>query len=134
MQPWLYGVWPEMFKAPREIAQGKVSSFEMKTVYPAETWEENTAAWALYDEDVKTKVLQTYSGKKKPHILPCAIAAGCLKSWLDQGKIPGMTGEAYPFMMFRDNFHTGPLGNYLMSMVCYAAFYRGIARGKNTAD
>ena len=123
MQPWLYGVWPEMFKTPREVTLGQVASFQMKTVKPAETWEEGCAAWNLFDEDVQTKILQTYKGGKKPRILPCAVAAGCLKSWLDQGKIPDMSGDNYPFMMFRDNFHTGPVGTYLMTMVSYAAFY-----------
>jgi len=130
MQPWLYGMWPEMHKAPREVTLGKVPSLQLKTVYPAETWEENCAAWNLYDEDVKTEVLKTYTGEKKPRLLPCAIAAGCLKSWLDQGKIPGMTGELYPFMMFRDNFHSGPLGTYLISMLAYATFYGESPVGK----
>jgi len=130
VQPWLYGVWPEMFKALREIALGKVPSFQMKTVQPAETWEENCAAWNLFDEDVQTKILQTYKGVKKPRVLPCAVAAGCLKNWLDQGRMPGLTAEAYPFMMFRDNFHTGPAGTYLMTLVCYAAFYRESPVGK----
>jgi len=130
MQPWLYGVWPEMFKAPRAVTLGKVSSFQMKTLQPAETWEENCAAWNLFDEDVQTKIFQTYKGEKKPRILPCAVAAGRLKSWIDQGKIPGLSGDSYPFMMFRDNFHTGPNGTYLMTMVCYAAFYGESPVGK----
>jgi len=130
MQPWFYGVWPEMHKAPREVTLGKVPSLQMKTVYPAQTWEESCAAWNVYDEDVKTKVLETYAGEKKPRILPCSIAAATLKSWIDQGKIPGMTDDMYPFFMFRDNFHTGPNGTYLMTMLVYAALYGESPVGK----
>jgi hypothetical protein len=123
MQPWLYSVWAEMFKAARAVPLGQVPSFQMKTVYPALTWEEAAAAWLLYAEDVKTKVLETYTEGKKPRILPCSIAAAWLKNWIDHGKIPGITSESFPFIMFRDNFHPGPIGSYLIGMTWYAAFY-----------
>jgi hypothetical protein len=130
MQPWLYSVWGEMFKPVRTVVLGQVPSFEMKTLYPALSWEESCASWLLYAEDVQTQVLKTYTQGKPPHILPCSIAAGWLKNLIDQGKIPGVTPADFPYLMFHDNFHPGPMGQYLVDMVWYSAFYRASPVGQ----
>ena len=148
MQPWFYPVWiecsdigtiipwrpwsyAEMGKAPaRAVTLGQVSSFEMKTLYPALTCEEAAAARQLFAEDVKTKVLETYPEGKKPRVLPTAIAVAWLKNRIDHGQISGISPDMYPFIMFRDNFHPGPIGVYLINLVWYAAFYGESPVGK----
>jgi hypothetical protein len=130
MQPWLYSVWAEMFKPPREVQIGQVKSFEMKTLYAPPTWQEQDAAWLLYAEDVQTQLTQTYKGKKKPHILPNSIAAAWLKTMIDHGQIPGLHADDLPFAMFADNYHPGPIGRYLLELVWYAAIYHDSPVGK----
>ncbi len=130
VQPWLYSVWTEMFKEPRAVPLGQVPSLQMKTVYPALTWQEADAAWLVYAEDVETKIDASYAGTKKPHVLPCSIAAAWLKYWIDHGKVPGITPELFPFIMFHDNFHSGQIGSYLIAMTWYAAFYHESPVGK----
>jgi hypothetical protein len=130
VQPWFYAVWAEMFKPPRDVVLGREPSFQMKTLYPALSWEESAAAWLLYVEDLQTKVLQTHRNGKKPRVLPSAIAAGWLKNWLDHGKIPGIAPAEFPWIMFHDNFHPSPIGAYLVDMTWYAAFYGRSPEGK----
>jgi acetyl esterase/lipase len=130
VQPWFYAVWAEMFKPARAAELGQVPSFQMKTLYPALTWEESAAARLLFVEDLKTKVLASYAGEKKPRILPSAIATGWLKNWIDHGKIPGIAPTEFPFIMFQDNFHQNPIGCYLVNLTWYAAFYGDSPVGK----
>ena len=131
LQPWLYDIWEEMYKTPpHEVVMGQIPSLQMKTLHPSETWEEKDAAWTVYNEDIRTRMLQTYQGAKKPKIIPCSLAVAWLKNMLDHGKIPGLTSADFPFIMFHDNFHPGPIGRYLVAMTWYAALYGDSPVGK----
>jgi hypothetical protein len=63
-------------------------------------------------------------------VLPSVLAAGWLKPYLEQGKIPGLDGAAFDPMMFGDSVHPGPEGAYLIDLTWFAAFYRESPEGK----
>lgn len=129
MQPWLYAEWTARERqSPWD--QGKVPSSQMKTVFPALTWEESAAARLVYMEDLQKKVIETYREGKRPRILPSVLAAGWIKNWLDQGKIPGLGPKDFDPIMFFDCVHPGPKGAYLINLTWYAAFYGQSPEGK----
>ena len=58
-----------------EVVLGKIPSPQMKVVSSV-TWEEMNAAWAVYNEDIRAKLLTTYKGDKMPMILPSMAFKG----------------------------------------------------------
>ncbi len=128
MQPWFYAEWTNR---PRNRAwdQGTVPSPQMKT-FPALTWEESASAMLVYLEDLQAKVVESYTTGKRPRVLPSVLAAGWIKSLLDQGKIPGLGPKDFDPIMFFDGVHPGPNGAYLIDLTWYAAFYGESPEGK----
>lgn len=137
MQPWLYCEWTEM-KRQRPTDLGTEPSTQMKTLYPALTWEESMSAMLLYMEDLQKKVIETYHEGKRPRVLPTALAMGWIKNMIDCGQFPGLApGSFYP-ALFNDQVHpsVNPLinahgnGGYLVDLTWFAAFYRESPEGK----
>jgi len=131
VQPWFYCEWTEM-ERQRPTDRGLVPSRQMKTLYPALTWEESMGAMLLYMEDLQQKVLETYHEGKRPRVLPTALMMGWMKNLIDHGKIPGLApGSFYP-TLFWDQVHPIPHsigfphgnGGYVVDMTWYSAFYR----------
>ena len=60
-QPWLYCEWVEKNRG-RPTDKGTVRSSQMKTLYPALTWEESMAAMLLYVEELQLKIGETVQG------------------------------------------------------------------------
>jgi hypothetical protein len=129
VQPWLYAEWVEKNRG-RPTDQGKVPSSQMKTLYPALTWEESMAAMLLYNEELQLKVCETYKEGKRPRVLPSAVAMGWVKNAIDNGKFPGAEpGSFYP-LLFSDGVHPNVKGGYLVDLTWYAAFYRESPEGR----
>ena len=129
MQPWFYAEWVEKNRG-RPTDKGTMASYQMKKLYPAQTWEESMAAMLLYNEDLQTKVLETYKAGKKPRVLPSAIAMGWIKNMIDAGKVPGAEPGAFYPLLFSDAVHPNVKGGYLVDLTWYAAFYRESPEGK----
>ena len=128
-QPWYYVEWTERDRQ-RPTDKGTVPSSEMKTLYPAATWEESMAAMLLYGEDLQRKVAEDYKEGKKPRILPSCVAMGWIRNLIDQGKFPGVApGSFYP-ALFLDSVHPNVKGGYLVDLTWYAAFYGESPEGK----
>lgn len=128
MQPWIYAEWTSRSRN-RPWDLGQVPSPQMQ-VQPVATWEESASAMLLYIEDLQRKVLETYQGPKRPRIIPSVLAAGWIKSLVDERKIPGMGPQDFDPIMFFDGVHPGPIGSYLIDMTWYAAFYGQSPVGK----
>jgi hypothetical protein len=129
VQPWFYTEWVEKGRK-RPTDMGKVPSSQMKTLYPALTWEESMAAMLLYTEELQLKVAETYKGGKRPRVLPSALAMGWLKNMIDRGKVPGAAPDSFYPMLFSDDVHPNVKGGYLVDLTWYAAFYRESPEGK----
>jgi hypothetical protein len=131
MQPWFYAEWVEKNR-PRPTDQGKMQSFQMKKIYPAQTWEESMAAMLLYNEDLRTKVMETYNkeGRFPPRVLPSCLAMGWIKNMIDRDKLPGAAKDTFYPLLFSDAVHPNVKGGYLVDLTWYAAFYRESPEGK----
>jgi hypothetical protein len=129
MQPWFYAEWVEKNRN-RPTDQGKIPSRQMKTTYPAKTWEESMAAMLLYNEDLQAKVVETYKEGKRPRVLPSCIAMGWIKNMIDNGKLPGAEKDGFYPLLFSDAVHPNVKGGYLVDLTWYAAFYRESPEGK----
>jgi hypothetical protein len=128
-QPWLYIEWVERGRQ-RPSDKGTVPSSQMKTLYPALTWEESMAAMLLYGEELQRRLGETYKEGKQPRILPSCLAMGWIKNLIDNGKLPGAApGTFYP-LLFSDDVHPNVNGGYLVDLTWYAAFYRQSPEGK----
>jgi len=131
VQPWLYTEWVEMARQ-RPSDKGLVPSFQMKTVYPALTWEESMSAMLLYIEELQHTLatLDQPARGKRARVLPSALAMGWIKNMIDQGQLPGAApGSFYP-LLFRDQVHPNSNGGYLVDLTWYGAFYRESPEGK----
>ncbi|HWB00279.1 MAG TPA: chitobiase/beta-hexosaminidase C-terminal domain-containing protein [Pirellulales bacterium] len=129
VQPWFYGEWTSRARE-RDWDRGRVPSAQMKEVFPALTWEESASAMFLYLEDLRERVIETYQGKKPPRVLPTTLAVGWIKPWLDQGKIPGLSGKDFDEVMFFDCVHPGPVGAMLVDATWFGAFYGQSPEGR----
>lgn len=129
VQPWLYIEWTEMPRV-RKTDKGQVPSSQMKTLYPALTWEESMSAMLLYGEDVQHTLKQAYHEGKPARIIPVALAMGQIHDKIEKGQFPGVAKEDfYPFL-FSDAVHLNLEGSYLVDAVWYAALYRQSPEGK----
>lgn len=128
-QPWLYIEWVERGRQ-RPSDKGTVPSSQMKTLYPALTWEESMAAMLLYGEELQRRLGETYKEGKRPRILPSCLAMGWIKNLIDTGKFAGASpGTFYP-LLFSDDVHPNINGGYLVDLTWFAAFYRQSPEGK----
>jgi hypothetical protein len=128
-QPWLYIEWVERNRG-RPSDKGTVPSSQMKTLYPALTWEESMAAMLLYGEELQRRLREVYKEGKPPRILPSCLAMGWIKNLIDNGKFPGAApGTFYP-LLFSDDVHPNVNGGYLVDLTWYAAFYKQSPEGK----
>lgn len=128
-QPWLYCEWVEKGRG-RPTDKGKVPSSQMKTLYPALTWEESMAAMLLYVEELQLKIGETYKKGKKPRVLPSSLAMGWVNNLIEKGKFGGApAGSFYP-LLFSDGVHPNANGAFLVDCTWYAAFYRESPEGK----
>ena len=109
---------------------GKEPTSEMKTVWPAVTWEESMGAMVLYGEDLKRKVNETYRGAKPIRILPTALAMGWIHHLIENGEFPGVTKDDFYPELFNDQVHTNAEGSYLVDCTWYAAFHGESPEGK----
>ncbi len=122
VQPWLYIEWVEKDrKRPTDL--GHEPTTEMKTVFPAETWEESMAAMVLYGEDLKREVDKTYKGTKPIRIIPTALAMGWLHHMVENGEVPGVDKDDFYQAFFKDQVHVNPEGAFLVDCTWYAAFH-----------
>jgi hypothetical protein len=123
LQPWLYTEWVEKARQ-RPSDKGLVPSYQMKTLYPALTWEESMSAMLLYMEELQHRLAEVDHNGKRARVLPSALAMGWIKNMIDRGKLPGAApGDFYP-LLFRDQVHPNDNGGYLVDMTWFAAFYR----------
>lgn len=129
MQPWLYTEWVEQARQ-RPTDKGIVPSSQMKTLYPAATWEESMAAMLLYMEELQLKIGQTYHEGKRPRVLPSSLAMGWIRNMIDQGKVPGMAPGSFYSALFSDQVHPNLTGGYLVNLTWFSAFYGQSPEGK----
>lgn len=129
MQPWFYAEWVEKNR-PRPTDKGKMESRQMKKIYPAQSWEESMGAMLLYNEDLRSKVVETYKEGKRPRVLPSCLAMGWIKNMIDHGKLPGAAKDSMYPLLFSDSVHPNVKGGYLVDLTWYAAFYRESPEGK----
>jgi acetyl esterase/lipase len=130
VQPWIYAEWPGRREGDRSSGWTPIFDSRMHPLGPTLSYEESSAALLFYIEELQRKMLETDRGPHRPRILPCALAAGWLKNWLDHGKIPGLSASDFDLVMFSDNVHPDDPGRYLMDLVWFAAFYRQSPLGK----
>ena len=129
VQPWLYVEWTEMGRQ-RETDKGAVPSYQMKTLFPAMTWEESMSAMMLYGEEVQHELLKIDQAKNKVRILPVALAFGWIRNQIEHGKFPDAgTNEYFP-LIHSDIVHATPEGCYLIDAVWFAAMYGQSPEGK----
>ena len=128
-QPWLYVEWTEKERL-RPTDLGKEPTSEMKTVWPAVTWEESMAAMTLYGEDLKQKVIETYKGTKPIRIIPAAVGVGWIHHMIENGEFPGVAKDDFYPELFSDGVHLNPEGAYLVDCMWYAAFKGESPEGK----
>ncbi len=131
VQPWLYAEWVEMERS-RPTDKGEVPSFQMQKTFPALTWQESMAAMLLYNEEVRHGITgQTREGKPV-RIIPSALALGWVRTWIDQGKFPGIEpGETnFYATFFEDRVHVNPAGCFLVDCTWYAALYKESPEGR----
>jgi len=129
VQPWLYVEWTEMGRQ-RETDKGTVPSYQMKTLFPALTWEESMSAMMLYGEEVQHDLLKVDQAKKKARIIPVALAFGWIRNQIEHGKFPGIGTNDYIPFMHSDIVHATPEGCYLIDAVWFAAMYGQSPEGK----
>ena len=124
VQPWLYTEWVERDRA-RPTDKGEVPSFQMKKTFPALSWQESMGAMLLYSEEVQHQITAQYHEGKPVHILPTAIALGWVRTFIDQGKFPGVSPgeEGFYTTLFEDRVHVNPAGCFLVACTWYAALY-----------
>jgi len=123
VQPWFYCEWVEKNRM-RPTDKAFVASSQMKKLFPALTWEESMGAMLLYVEELQAQVVKSYKGKKRPRIIPSAIALGVVSDMIERGKFPGLRGGSFYPLLFRDNVHLNENGAFLVDCTWYAAFYR----------
>ncbi|MDR3635644.1 MAG: chitobiase/beta-hexosaminidase C-terminal domain-containing protein [Isosphaeraceae bacterium] len=129
VQPWFYCEWTER-QRQRPTDKGTVPSSQMKTLYPALTWEESMASMLLYMEELQRKVAETDTGNKRARVLPSALAMGWIKNLIDHGQLSGAApGSFYP-LLYNDSVHPNENGGYLVDLTWYSAFYRESPVGK----
>lgn len=129
IQPWLYIEWVERQRQrPTDLGQEPTS--EMKTVYPALTWEESMSAMILYGEDLKRKLTEIYHGAKPIRVIPVALAMGWIHHMIEEGQVPGFSRDDFYPRLFKDDVHASPEGAYLVDCMFYAAFYGESPEGK----
>jgi hypothetical protein len=131
VQPWLYAEWVERDRR-RPSDKGLAPSYQMKKTFPAATWEESMSAMLLYVEEVQHR-LNAHNRKGKPaRILPCSLALGWARNYIDNNQFPGVPpGEAsFYHTFFADTVHVNPAGCYLVDAVWYAAFTGQSPEGK----
>jgi chitobiase/beta-hexosaminidase-like protein/Fn3 domain-containing protein len=122
IQPWLYIEWTER-ERQRPTDLGKQPTSEMRTVYPALTWEESMGAMMVYGEDVRRQVNQTYRGRKPILLIPAALAMGWIHHLIEEGQVPGFAKDDFYPRLFKDSVHVNVEGAYLIDCLFYAAFY-----------
>jgi len=130
IKPRLYIEWVERGFKARPTDLGKEPTSEMKTVYPALTWEEAMAAMILYGEDLKRKVNETYKGSKPLRIIPAALAMGWIHHMIEQGEVPGFAKDDFYPKLFDDAVHPNKEGGYLVDCMFYSCFYGESPEGK----
>ena len=128
-QPWMYVSWTYRDR-PLPTDLGKLQSPQMQKVYPALTWEESMAAMAVYGEDVKSKIEETYKGAKPVHIIPASLAMGRVHRMIEEGQMPGFGKDDFYVKLFSDKVHPNPEGAYLVDCMFYSAFYGESPEGK----
>ena len=129
VQPWLYIEWTEMGRQ-RETDKGTVPSYQMKTVFPAMTWEESMSAMMLYGEEVQHEMFKNDQVKKKVRIIPVALAFGWIRNQIEHGKFPDVGTNDYFSFIHSDIVHATPEGSYLIDAVWFAAMYGQSPEGK----
>jgi len=131
VQPWLYVEWVEQNFGPgRPTNTGKEPTSEMKTTYPALTWEEAMGGMTLYGEDLKRKVNENYKGNKPLRIIPAALAMGWIYHMIENGEVPGFAKDDFYGKIMGDEVHPNRDGAYLVDCMFYAAFYGESPEGK----
>ena len=139
VQPWIY-VTHEWFmqQCQRSADISAIPSSQMRTLYPALSWEESQSAMLLYAEELQLKDCRLYKTGKRPRILPVALAWGWLRNRLDRGQIPGLAPGSFFEAFFWDQIHPSDHivhgghanGAYLLDLTWFAAFYRESPEGK----
>ena len=129
VQPWLYVEWTEMARQ-RETDKGTVPSYQMKTVFPALSWEESMSAMMLYGEEVQHELLKHDPARKKARIIPVALAFGWIRNQIEHGKFPEVGTKDYFSFIHSDIVHATPEGCYLIDAVWFAAMYGQSPEGK----
>ena len=129
VQPWLYIEWDEM-QRDRDTDKALVPSCQMKTLYPALTWEESMSAMMLYGEEVQHGILQKYPEGKKARIIPAALAMGRIHQMIEAGQFPDIAPDSYWAFIHTDNVHASVEGSYLVAAVWFAAMYGQSPEGK----
>ncbi|OAI41464.1 hypothetical protein AYO40_03135 [Planctomycetaceae bacterium SCGC AG-212-D15] len=127
-QPWLYIEWVEKNRQ-RPSDKGTVPSSQMKTLFPALTWEESMGAMLLYGEELQRKLGETYKEGKRPRIIPSCLAMGWVKNMIDHGKLPGAAAGSFYPLLYSDDVHPNANGAYLVDMTWFAALYRQSPEG-----
>jgi Chitobiase/beta-hexosaminidase C-terminal domain len=122
VQPWFYCEWVEKDR-PRPTDRGKVPSSQMKKLYPALTWEESMGAMLLYVEELQAQVVKSYKGKKRPRVIPSAIAVGLVSDMIERSHFPDVKGGSFYPLLFRDDVHLNENGAFLVDCTWFAAFY-----------
>lgn len=120
VQPWIYIEWDEVGRQ-RETDKATVPSYQMKTLFPALTWEESMSAMMLYGEEVEHEILKVDAGQKKARIIPVALAMGRLHDQIARGEFPDVGPNSYIDLMQSDIIHAGAEGSYLIELVWFAA-------------
>jgi len=129
VQPWLYIEWDEMDRK-RDTDKAKVPSYQMRTLYPALTWEESMSAMMLYGEEVQHEVLKNYPEGKKARIIPAALAMGWIHQMIEAGQFPDVAPNEYWPFIHSDTVHANVEGSYLVGAVWFAAMYGQSPEGK----
>lgn len=125
VQAWLYVQWPgPQFSDSWAQAKGSAAGLGLK---PATTWQEGVANHMAYTEAVARLINKTYRGKPV-RIVPGGQALAALKTEVDAGKVPGMTGFFRD--IFADGIHLTPKGRYMISLVHYGCIFRESPEGK----
>jgi len=129
VQPWIYVEWDEM-ERNRATDKALVPSYQMKTLYPALTWEESMSAMMLYGEEVQHEILKKCPEGKKARIIPAALAMGWIHQMIEAGQFPDVAPDSYWPFIHNDNVHASVEGSYLVAAVWFAAMYGQSPEGK----